>query len=243
MTAPAPASLSGETLYLEAVVRRPEAAGLWLQLAAPPGVTVLLGPSGAGKSTTLDIIAGHLLPDSGEVRLGTQTLLRRAAGQPASINLSPQLRGIGYVLQNQALFPHLTVQQNLAFGLFRRPRPERVQRVAELAERLALTPLLARHPSELSGGQRQRVALGRALAPAPRALLLDEPLSAVDLLQRRDLLGRLRELLSELDIPVLYVTHSAEELRFWDRPAIELRPRVTANSNEPAIETVPVPLP
>jgi molybdate transport system ATP-binding protein len=242
MTAPA-ASRPGETLYLEAVVRRPAAAGLWLQLAAPPGVTVLLGPSGSGKSTTLDVIAGHLLPDEGQVRLGTQTLLRRVAGQPAAINLPPQLRGIGYVLQNQALFPHLTVQQNLAFGLFHRPPRERAARVAELAERLALSALLARRPSELSGGQRQRVALGRALAPAPRALLLDEPLSAVDLLQRRDLLGRLRELLSELDIPVVYVTHSEEELRFWGRPAIELRPRVTADPSEPAIETAPVPFP
>ena len=202
---------------------------------------MLLGASGAGKSTTLDVIAGHLLPDEGLVTLGAKTLLRRAPRQPAAVNEPPQRRRIGYVLQSQALFPHLTVHDNLAFGLFHRPRRERAARVAELAEQLALTALLHRHPSELSGGQRQRAALGRALAPAPRALLLDEPLSAVDLLQRRDLLSRLRDLLSQLDIPVIYVTHSEEELRFWRCPAIELRARQTDPNSEPTIETVPVP--
>ena len=240
MTAPL-ASANPAALHVAAVVRRPATAELWLRIVAPPGVTVLLGPSGAGKSTTLDVIAGHLLPDEGVVTLGGQTLFRRQPGQPAAVNEPPQRRRIGYVLQHQALFPHLTVHENLAFGLFARPRAERAERVTELAEQLALTALLHRRPSELSGGQRQRVALGRALAPAPRALLLDEPLSAVDLLQRRDLLGRLRELLSQLDIPVIYVTHSEEERRFWDCPAIELRARPTTNHGEPAIETVPVP--
>jgi molybdate transport system ATP-binding protein len=186
------------------------------------------------------VIAGHLLPEEGRVTLGTQTLLRREPGHPAVVNEPPQRRRIGYVQQSQALFPHLTVQENLAFGLFDRPRSQRAARITELAEQLALTNLLHRRPSELSGGQRQRVALGRALAPAPRALLLDEPLSAVDLLQRRDLLGRLRESLSLLDIPVIYVTHSEEERRFWDCPAIELRVRSTTSDGEPAIETVPV---
>lgn len=221
------------------MVRRPAAAALWIRITAPPGVTVLLGPSGSGKSTTLDVIAGHLLPEHGQVTLGGQPLLRRTPGEPATVNQPPQRRRIGYVLQSQALFPHLTVQQNLAFGLFAQPRAAR--RVAELAARLELEPLLHRRPGELSGGQRQRVALGRALAPAPRALLLDEPLSAVDLGQRRELLGRLRELLSELAIPVIYVTHSQEELRFWDCPAIELRLRPGPPGSEPVIETVSAP--
>jgi molybdate transport system ATP-binding protein len=239
MSAPAAASSESPLLEVAAMVRRPAAAALWIRITAPPGVTVLLGPSGSGKSTTLDVIAGHLLPEHGQVTLGGQPLLRRAPGEPATVNQPPQRRRIGYVLQSQALFPHLTVQQNLAFGLFAQPRAAR--RVAELAARLELEPLLHRRPGELSGGQRQRVALGRALAPAPRALLLDEPLSAVDLGQRRELLGRLRELLSELAIPVIYVTHSQEELRFWDCPAIELRLRPGSPGSEPVIETVSAP--
>jgi molybdate transport system ATP-binding protein len=238
MGAPAPAPAQA-ALQVSAVVRRPAVAALRVQLTAPRGVTVLVGPSGAGKSTTLDLIAGHLVPDEGRIVLDGRLLLAREAGQAPTVNLPPQARRIGYVLQSQALFPHLTVQQNLAFGLFDRPRAQRHQRVHEVAERLALLPLLARRPSELSGGQRQRVALGRALAPAPRALLLDEPLSAVDVPQRRELLARLREQLFALDIPVIYVTHSEEELRFWERPALALQPRRTPGG-EPLIETVPL---
>ncbi len=237
MSGPPTAGRASSGLQVEAMVRRPASAVLWIRIAAPPGVTVLLGPSGAGKSTTLDVIAGHLLPEHGRVTLGDQPLLRREPGQPAAINLPPQRRRIGYVLQSQALFPHLTVQQNLAFGLFAKPPDQRRQRIAELATRLELGTLLHRRPGELSGGQRQRVALGRALAPTPRALLLDEPLSAVDLPQRRDLLTRLRELLSELDIPVLYVTHSQEELSFWACPTIELRSQPAPPGSEPVIET------
>lgn len=239
MTATA-AARAEKGLYVEALVRRRASAVLSVRITAPPGVTVLLGPSGAGKSTTLDVIAGYLQPDYGRVSLGEKTLFRRERGQPAAVDLPPQARRIGYVLQSQALFPHLTVQQNLAFGLFATPGRERQARVAELAARLDLVPLLSRRPGELSGGQRQRVALGRALAPAPQALLLDEPLSAVDLPQRRDLLGRLRELLSQLDIPVIYVTHSEEEHRFWACPAIELRSRPTAPGGEAIIETAQV---
>lgn len=227
-------------LQVNVLVRRHATMVLAVDLTAPPGVTVLLGPSGAGKSTTLDVIAGYLQPDQGEVVLGAQVLFRRQPGQPPAIDQPPPLRRIGYVLQSQALFPHLTVQQNLAFGLFARPPHERQKRIAELAERLDLTPLMHRRPHELSGGQRQRVALGRALAPSPRALLLDEPLSAVDLPQRRDLLARLRDQLAGLAIPVLYVTHSDEEHRFWSCPALTLRPRVTPQGQS-LIETVSLP--
>lgn len=227
-------------LRVKALVQRHAAMVLSLDLTAPPGVTVLLGPSGAGKSTTLDVIAGYLKPDQGEVTLGSQVLFRRQPGQPPAVDQPPQLRRIGYVLQSQALFPHLTVQQNLAFGLFQRPPEQRRERVSELADRLELTPLLSRRPHELSGGQRQRVALGRALAPSPQALLLDEPLSAVDLPQRRDLLVRLRDHLAGLAIPVLYVTHSEEEHRFWSCPAITLCPRVSSDG-QALIETVLIP--
>jgi len=210
---------------------------LQISLALPTGVTVMVGPSGSGKSTTLDVLAGHRLPDAGVITLDGRELLRRDKGQPPSTLLSPEQRQIGYVMQQPMLFPHLTVQQNLAYGLVTLPRAARTQRLAEVAADLNLEPLLERRPSELSGGQRQRVALGRALAPRPRALLLDEPLSAVDLGQRQELLTRLRSLLQKLAIPVLYVTHSLEEQRFWDTQTLELR---QAPSNPALVEVTAV---
>lgn len=206
----------------DATLRRSTGFSLRLRLALPRGVTVLVGPSGAGKSTTLDLLAGHLLPDSGRIDLDGVTLFSRdpavSSSRPA-VAVPVQQRRIGYVMQSPGLFPHLDVRRNLAYGLFDWPKPEREARLVELSEALGLTPLLSRFPRSLSGGQRQRVALGRALAPRPRALLLDEPLSAVDLPQRDALLERLRELLAALDIPVLYVTHSLEEQGFFSGPS------------------------
>ena len=219
------------SLAAEAEVRRGPRFTLRIALTVPAGVTVLLGPSGAGKSTTLDVLAGHLLPDAGRILLGDETLLERAAGQAPRRDVPPQARRIGYVQQGQALFPHLSVEANLGYGLFRRSARERAARIAEVAELLELGPLLRRRPGELSGGQRQRVALGRALAPSPRALLLDEPLSAVDLPQRQALLNRLAAVLGALAIPVLYVTHSREEQAFWPRPALELVPELDAEGH------------
>ncbi len=199
-----------------------------LSLAA--GVTVLMGPSGAGKSTILDLLAGHRLPDAGRIVLGDTVLLHKQAGQPPSVLVGPEKRQIGYVMQQPMLFPHLSVGQNLAYGIAQRPQAEQTTRVRDLAEALQLESLLLRKPSELSGGQRQRVALGRALAIRPSALLLDEPLSAVDLGQRTALLARLQAMLADLHIPVLYVTHSQEEQRFWDAPTLTLTPRVATPS-------------
>lgn len=199
-----------------------------LSLAA--GVTVLMGPSGAGKSTILDLLAGHRLPDAGRIVLGDTVLLHKQAGQPPSVLVGPAKRQIGYVMQQPMLFPHLSVGQNLAYGIAQRPQAEQTTRVRDLAEALQLESLLLRKPSELSGGQRQRVALGRALAIRPSALLLDEPLSAVDLGQRTALLERLQAMLADLHIPVLYVTHSQEEQRFWDAPTLTLTPRTDTPS-------------
>lgn len=193
------------------------------ELALSPGVSVLLGPSGAGKSTVLDLLAGHLRADAGRITAGGTVLFARRAGERPQPDVPPQARRIGYVAQGQALFPHLTVRQNLCYGLFRLPRAARRDRTESIAAELGLLPLLDRLPQTLSGGERQRVALGRALAPEPRALLLDEPLSAVDLPARAALLARLRALLGALSIPVLYVTHSAEEVAFWAGPTWELR--------------------
>jgi len=220
-------------LRVQAQLTRPPSFLLNIKLALPRGVTVLLGPSGAGKSTTLDILAGHLVPDFGRIELDGALLFQREPGAPPQVNVPPQKRRIGYVMQSSSLFSHLDVRNNLAYGLFGWPRAQRQARIAELAEALRLTPLLSRFPWALSGGERQRVALGRALAPRPAALLLDEPLSAVDLPQRDTLLASLRKLLGALDIPVLYVTHSVEEQRFFaaladfehGHPALELRPR------------------
>ncbi len=209
-------------LRAQAVFTRRAGFTLHMDLSLPRGVTVLLGPSGAGKSTTLDILAGHLVPDAGRIELGGVLLLLRAQGARPQPNVPAQRRRIGYVMQSPMLFPHLRVRDNLAYGLHGWPRHEQESRLAELTAALELSPLLARWPRALSGGERQRVALGRALAPRPAALLLDEPLSAVDLLQREELLSRLRGLLGALDIPVLYVTHSVEEQRFF--AAVQRRP-------------------
>lgn len=212
-------------LVAELRFRRKADFELAVTLALPAGVTVLCGPSGAGKSTTLDLLAGHLRPDSGELRLDGELLFKGDGAQ--RLHRAASARRIGYVLQTSALFPHLSVRENLDFGLFRLPRRERDQRVDEVAELLSLSSLLERRPESLSGGERQRVALARALAPRPRALLLDEPLSAVDLPQRAGLLERLRLVLSALDIPVLYVTHSSEEQQFFSGPSyeVELQPQ------------------
>jgi molybdate transport system ATP-binding protein len=221
------------------VLSRPNGFVLHVALALPRGVTVLLGPSGAGKSTTLDLLAGHLLPDSGRIELDGLVLLSREEGFPPKVHIPARRRRIGYVMQSSMLFPHLNVHDNLAYGLFAWDTSEREQRIAELAEALGVTPLLKRWPSTLSGGERQRIALGRALCPRPRALLLDEPLSAVDLLQREELLHSLARLLSPLDIPVLYVTHSSEEQRFFASEqgcqTLRLQPRSSGEGVEIAL--------
>jgi ABC-type Fe3+/spermidine/putrescine transport system ATPase subunit len=204
----------GSTLTAELLLRRRAGYTLQIQLGLAPGVSVLLGPSGAGKSTTLDLLAGHLQPDAGFIRLGTRTLFSRQPGQPPT-QVPAEQRQVGYVMQAPSLFPHLSVAGNIAFGLFALARAARRERVLSLASALDLTPLLGRASQTLSGGERQRVALARALAPRPQALLLDEPLSAVDLPQRDSLLRRLHHVLSTQAIPVLYVTHSAEEQRFF----------------------------
>jgi molybdate transport system ATP-binding protein len=181
---------------------------------AGDGVAVLFGPSGAGKSLTLQLLAGLLRPDRGRVVLDGQVLLDTAAG----IHVPPQRRRVGYVFQGYALFPHLTVAENVGFGLRDRPREERRGRTTEVLERLGLAGLERRYPRELSGGQRQRVALGRALAVDPALLLLDEPLSALDLPLRRALRDELRQTLAAWDRAAVLVTHDfTEAYRLGDR--------------------------
>ncbi len=183
----------------------------------PPGVTVLFGPSGAGKTTILRCVAGLERPDRGSVRFGEEVWSDAARG----VWVPVPRRRVGFVHQEPALFPHRTVRGNVGFGLRRLPRSERTRRVSELLERFDLAELADRRPGELSGGQRQRVALARALAPSPRLLLLDEPLSALDAPTREELRLELRRHLVEVGVPSLVVTHDrTEAMMLGDRIAV-----------------------
>src|SRR5258705_2396736 len=170
-------------------------------------ITAVFGPSGAGKTTLLRCLAGLEHPDSGSIQFGNETWL----DHNQSVCLAPQQRNIGFLSQDYALFPHLTVEQNVAYGLRRSAPSERNSRVAELLGLLALSGFEHRYPRELSGGEQQRVALARSVAPRPRLLLLDEPLSALDAPTRTRLRGELRRLLLQLGIPALVVTHERLE--------------------------------
>ncbi len=166
-------------------------------------LTALLGPSGSGKSTLLRVVAGLETPDTGEIRL---------AGEDATV-LAPQKRGVGFVFQHYAAFKHMTVRQNVAFGLKvrKRPKDEIKARVAQLLELVQLTGFGDRYPAQLSGGQRQRMALARALAPEPQVLLLDEPFGALDARVRAELRVWLRRLHDETHTTTVFVTHDQEE--------------------------------
>jgi molybdate transport system ATP-binding protein len=182
--------------------------------SAGGGVAVLFGPSGAGKTLTLQCLAGLIRPTNGRIVVDGRVFFDAVAG----INLPAQARRVGYVFQGYALFPHLTVADNLGFGLRDRPRVQRERRVARVVEQLGLGGLERRYARELSGGQRQRVALGRALAIEPALLLLDEPLSALDAPLRRALRDELRELLSGVGTAAVVVTHDfTEAYRLGDR--------------------------
>jgi molybdate transport system ATP-binding protein len=177
-------------------------------------VTGLFGPSGSGKTLTLDCLAGLTRPDTGRIVLGDRVLFDATA----RIDVPSRSRRVGYVFQGYALFPHLTVSDNVAYGLRDLPRDERRRRAADVVARLGLTGLAGRYPAQLSGGQRQRVALGRALAPEPALLLLDEPFSALDLPLRRALRDDLARVLREWGTAAVMVTHDfTEAYRLGDR--------------------------
>ncbi len=171
------------------------------------GVTVLFGPSGAGKTSILRTIAGIVAPDEGRISLDEKVFFDSTAG----VNLSIQQRKIGYVFQNHMLFPHWTAEQNALYGARSDSRRSARERVHELFEMLAIQNTAARYPSELSGGEQQRIALARALATDPSLMLLDEPLSAVDVATRSRLLVEISSMQQRSGIPFLYVTHSHSE--------------------------------
>ena len=171
-------------------------------------VTAIFGPSGAGKTTLLNLVAGLLRPDAGEIRLGDRVLFSSETG----VNLPPEARRVGYVFQEDLLFPHLTVLENLRYGYdLLSPRSRRFD-VAPIAELMGLTGLMDRRPARLSGGERQRVALARAILTSPDLLLMDEPLASMDQELKDRIIPYLRHIRSDLGIPILYVSHSVAEI-------------------------------
>lgn len=210
---PSMVSDSSRKAGLQVRVRRTlasEDGGFQLDVAfaVEKGITILFGASGAGKTTVLDCIAGLAHPDQGRISAGARVLFDSEEG----INLAATERKIGYVFQDLALFPHLTVEANVAYGLSGIKAEDRKQRVAGALESLGISELRARRPAELSGGERQRVALARALVTEPTVLLLDEPLAALDMPVRMKIAEDLRRSIQALPIPVLYVTHSRDEV-------------------------------
>jgi molybdate transport system ATP-binding protein len=191
--------------------------------APAQGVTVLFGASGAGKSSVLAAVAGAKGPDAGRIAFGGEAWFDAAAG----INLPMERRRIGWVFQDARLFPHLSVEANLRFGLKRAPAgPIRFDALVEV---LGIGALLARRPRDLSGGERQRVGLGRALLSQPRLLLMDEPLAALDAPRRAEILPFVEHVKGRFGVPILYVTHSlAEALRLGDRMVVMKDGKVAA---------------
>lgn len=185
----------------------PSGFTLNVDLDFAPGFHILFGASGAGKTTLLDCIAGFTKPEEGKIAVGDRVLLDTAA----QIDVSTYQRSIAYVLQSQALFPHLTVRENIAFGIAGREEGFWKAQVAPLVDAIEIAELLDRKPTQLSAGQRQRVALARALAPNPTILLMDEPLAALDAATKAKIVEFLRHWNEQRQIPILYVTHDREE--------------------------------
>lgn len=179
-----------------------------ISMEVPPGISILFGPSGAGKSTVLDCIAGLARPDAGRIAAGEEVLFDSNAG----VNCPAQARRIAYVFQTLALFPHMTAQENVAYGLDGLQREERNARVQEMLTAFRVDKLRARKPPEISGGERQRIALARSLVTQPRVLLLDEPLTGLDAELKAAIVDDLRAWNAVRRIPILYVTHSREEV-------------------------------
>lgn len=184
---------------------------------------VIFGPSGSGKSLTLKAIAGLLRPDRGHIRLNGTALF----DSEAALELTPQARKVAYLFQDYALFPHLTVRQNIGFGLTRgwlNPRAGKQHEAVDYwLEVFHLQHLAHQHPDELSGGQRQRTALARALAAQPQALLLDEPFAALDPALRTEMRDELAALQRRLDVPMILITHDPDDVEAFGDHVIQLR--------------------
>lgn len=186
--------------------------------APAQGVTALFGPSGAGKTTLVNIIAGLVRPDQGRVALGQRVLFDSAQG----VNLPPERRRVGLVFQDGRLFPHLSVRSNLTYGLRLLPPEQRRLELEEVVELMGISHLLARRPATLSGGEKQRVGVGRALLTSPELLLLDEPLASLDQGRKDEVLPFLARLPQRLQVPMIYVSHSRQEIEFLEAKVIHI---------------------
>lgn len=210
-----------------------------VNLDVPPGVTVLFGPSGSGKSMTLACVAGLATPDDGRIAVNGRLFFDREN----RVNLPPQQRRVGYVMQDYLLFPHLTVAENIAFGLKRMNRQEKAQIVQQALALVGLSGRETLRPGELSGGQQQRVALARAIVIKPRLLLLDEPFSALDAPTRIRLRRDVLRIQNELQLPALFVTHDlAEAYLLADRMAVMANGRLLQSGSPSTIVHQPATL-
>jgi molybdate transport system ATP-binding protein len=175
---------------------------------ASGGITALFGASGAGKTSVLDAVAGLVRPDSGRISVADRVLFDAGSG----VDLTPERRACGYVFQDNRLFPHRTVSQNLLYGWALAPRERRWLEPGEAVAFLGIGHLLERMPRHLSGGEAQRVAIGRALLSGPRCLLMDEPLASLDTGRREEIMQVIERVRDELRLPILYVSHDRAEV-------------------------------
>ncbi|HAQ32491.1 MAG TPA: molybdenum ABC transporter ATP-binding protein, partial [Rhodospirillaceae bacterium] len=196
--------------------------------SAISGITALFGRSGSGKTSLINLMAGLVRPDCGRIALGSRVLFDSERG----IDLPPEQRRMGYVFQETRLFPHLDVRGNLGYGMKRRGRNGQLASFDHVVGLLDLEYLLNRHPDSLSGGEKQRVAIGRALLSNPELLLLDEPLASLDATHKNEILPFLERLRDDPGIPIIYVSHSMEEIvRLADVMVLISEGRVLANGN------------
>ena len=203
-------------------------------------VTAIYGPSGAGKTSLLNLVAGLVRPDAGEISLDGQTLF----SSTQRIDLPPEHRRIGYVFQDDLLFPHLSTEENLCYGRDLLPAAARRFALEQIVDLLEIGPLLKRRPGHLSGGERQRVALGRALLTSPRLLLMDEPLASLDQGLKNRIIPYLCHVRDALQIPILYVSHSvAEILELTSQVVVLDRGQVVAHGDFFTIAAHPKVLP
>ena len=227
------------TLSVDIKKRLGRADGFLLDVgfAAHPGVTILFGASGSGKTTTLKSVAGLLRPDAGHISIGEQVLFDSVR----AIDLPIRRRGVGYVFQNLALFPHLSARENVEFGMTSLGKRERRDRAIELLRAFQVAHTAERQPRQISGGEAQRVAFARALASRPRILLLDEPLSAIDEATKLGIISDLKALNRELRLPVIYVTHSREEaITLGERVIVFERGRIVAAGEPLEVFSAPI---
>jgi molybdate transport system ATP-binding protein len=215
-------------LKAEIRLRLSSAFQLDCRFEIPSGFTLLFGASGAGKTSVLDCIAGLKTPDAGIISIDGASLF----DSDNRIDVSPPQRRLAYVFQNLALFPHLTVRENVVYGLQHEQAESLISRCREILSQFGIDHLSARRPSVLSGGERQRVALARSLVTDPRALLLDEPLAALDRPTRIRILNDLRSWNAAHKVPILYVTHSVREaLALGERVLMMQQGRVVATGS------------